>query len=213
MAGTVGQPLPGTEIRIADDGEIMVRGGGVMRAYRHRDEANEEVFGDQPPGPERWFATGDIGVIDDAGRIKITDRKKDLVKTSGGKYIAPGAIEAQFKAKCGIAGAVCVIANERNFASALVALDPDSAAAWADKNGKAGATIEQLANDDQVKAEVQAAVDELNAGLNRWETIKQFRILPKELTIEGGELTPSLKVKRKVVEKEFADVIDGMYAK
>ena len=213
MAGTVGQPLPGTEIKIADDGEIMVRGGGVMRAYRHRDEANEEVFGDQPPGPERWFATGDIGVIDDAGRIKITDRKKDLVKTSGGKYIAPGAIEAQFKAKCGIAGAVCVIANERNFASALVALDPDSAAAWADKNGKAGATIEQLANDDQVKAEVQAAVDELNAGLNRWETIKQFRILPKELTIEGGELTPSLKVKRKVVEKEFADLIDGMYAK
>ncbi|MAT60866.1 MAG: long-chain fatty acid--CoA ligase [Micrococcales bacterium] len=213
MAGTVGQPLPGTEIKIADDGEIMVRGGGVMRAYRHRDEANEEVFGDQAPGPGRWFATGDIGVIDDAGRIKITDRKKDLVKTSGGKYIAPGAIEAQFKAKCGIAGAVCVIANERNFASALVALDPDSAAAWADKNGKAGATIEQLANDDQVKAEVQAAVDALNSGLNRWETIKQFRILPKELTIEGGELTPSLKVKRKVVEKEFADMIDGMYTK
>jgi long-chain acyl-CoA synthetase len=213
MAGTVGQPLPGTEIKIADDGEIMVRGGGVMRAYRHRDEANEEVFGDQAPSPGRWFATGDIGVIDDAGRIKITDRKKDLVKTSGGKYIAPGAIEAQFKAKCGLAGAVCVIANERNFASALVALDPDSAAAWADKNGKAGATIEQLANDDQVKAEVQAAVDALNSGLNRWETIKQFRILPKELTIEGGELTPSLKVKRKVVEKEFADMIDGMYTK
>ena len=212
MAGTVGQPLPGTEIKIADDGEIMVRGGGVMRCYRNREEANEEVFGDQPAGPERWFATGDIGVIDDAGRIKITDRKKDLVKTSGGKYIAPGAIEAQFKAKCGIAGAVCVIANERKFASALVALDPDSAAAWAEKNGKAGASIEQLSKDDDVKAVVQAAVDDLNSGLNRWETIKQFRILPKELSVESGELTPSLKVKRKVVEQEFSELIDNMYS-
>ena len=212
MSGTVGQPVPGTEIRIADDGEIMVRGGGVMRCYRNREEANEEVFGDQPPGPERWFATGDIGVIDDAGRIKITDRKKDLVKTSGGKYIAPGAIEAQFKAKCGIAGAVCVIANERKFASALVALDPDSAAAWAEKNGKAGASIEQLSKDDDVKAVVQAAVDDLNSGLNRWETIKQFRILPKELSVESGELTPSLKVKRKVVEQEFSELIDNMYS-
>jgi long-chain acyl-CoA synthetase len=212
MAGTVGQPLPGTEIRIADDGEIMVRGGGVMRCYRNREEDNKEVFGDQPPDPERWFATGDIGVIDDAGRIKITDRKKDLVKTSGGKYIAPGAIEAQFKAKCGIAGAVCVIANERKFASALVGLDPDAAAAWAEKNGKAGASIEQLSQDDDVKAVVQAAVNDLNSGLNRWETIKQFRILPKALEVDDGELTPSLKVKRKVVEEKFSGLIDNMYS-
>jgi long-chain acyl-CoA synthetase len=210
--GTVGQPLPGTEIKIADDGEILVRGPGVMRAYRNRPDANEEVFGDQPAGPDRWFATGDIGVIDDAGRVKITDRKKDLVKTSGGKYIAPGAIEAQFKAKCPLAGAVVVIANDRNFASALVALDPDAAKLWADSNGKSGASIEQLAGDDGVKAEIQAAIDDLNSGLNHWETIKQFRVLPKELTVDGGELTPSLKVKRKVVETEYAGLIDDIYS-
>ncbi len=211
-SGTVGQPLPGTEIKIADDGEIMVRGPGVMRAYRNRPDANDEVFGDQPAGPERWFATGDIGVVDDAGRVKITDRKKDLVKTSGGKYIAPGAIEAQFKAKCPLAGAVVVIANERNFASALVGLDVDALKLWADTNGKSGATIEQLAADEGVKAEIQSAIDDLNSGLNHWETLKQFRVLPKELTVDGGELTPSLKVKRKVVENEYTDLIEDMYS-
>ena len=211
LAGSVGRPMSGTEIKIADDGEIFVRGGGVMRAYRNREEANREVFGDQPPGRERWFATGDIGVIDDAGRVKITDRKKDLVKTSGGKYIAPNAIEALFKAKCSLAGAVCVVANERKFASALVALDPDAAEVWAEKNGKSGATIAQLADDDTLKAEVQTAVDELNSGLNHWETIKRFRILPKVLTTADGELTPSLKLKRKVVEHEYAELIDSMY--
>ena len=107
---------------------------------------------------------------------------------------------------------MCGSANERKFASALVGLDSDAVMAWAERNGKTGATIEQLANDDQVKAEIQASVDELNAGLNRWETIKKFRILPKELTIEDGELTPSMKVKRKVVQEQFADVVDEMYA-
>lgn len=211
-AGTVGQPLPGTEIKIADDGEIMVNGPGVMRAYRNRPDANEEVFAGQEPGPDRWFATGDIGVIDDQGRVKITDRKKDLVKTSGGKYIAPGAIEAQFKAKCPLAGAVVVIANDRNFASALIALDVDAAKLWADSNGKSGASIEELSADAGVKAEIQTAIDNLNAELNHWETIKQFRVLPKELTVDSGELTPSLKVKRKVVEEEFSGLIDDIYS-
>ena len=211
MPGTLGQPMPGTEVKIADDGEIMIRGGGVMRAYRHRDEANEEVFGDQAPGPDRWFATGDIGVIDDAGRVKITDRKKDLVKSSNGKYIAPGALEAQLKAKCGVAGAVCVIAQDRKFASALIGLDSDAVTAWTRTNGQSNATIEQLANDDRLKNEVQNAIDELNSGLNHWETIKQFRILPKELTVDDGELTPTLKVKRNAIEQEFADIINGIY--
>ncbi len=209
--GTVGQPLPGTEIRIADDGEIMVRGGGVMREYRNRPEANVEVFGDQPEGPNRWFATGDIGVIDEAGRVKITDRKKDLVKTSGGKYIAPGAIEAQFKAHCPIAGQVVIIANERNFASALVALDPDAAKQWADAHGKAGADIATLAADPEVIATIQSGVDALNGELNKWETIKQFRVIPQELTVEEGFLTPSLKVKRKVVEENFSGLVDDIY--
>jgi long-chain acyl-CoA synthetase len=212
-SGTVGQPLPGTEIKIADDGEILVRGPGVMRKYRNRPDATAEVFGGaQKQGVETWFATGDIGVIDDAGRIKITDRKKDLVKTSGGKYIAPGAIEAQFKAKCPLAGAVVVIANDRNFASALIGLDVDAVKLWADTNGKSGATIEQLSSDEQLRAAIQSSVDDLNSGLNKWETIKQFRVLPKELTVDGGELTPSLKVKRKVVETEYAGLIDEIYS-
>lgn len=209
--GTVGQPLPGTEIRIADDGEIMIRGGGVMREYRNRPEANTEVFGDQAPGPNRWFATGDIGVIDEGGRVKITDRKKDLVKTSGGKYIAPGAIEAQFKAHCPLAGQVVIIANERNFASALVALDPDAAKQWAEANGKAGADIPTLAKDPQVVAVIQKGVDDLNGELNKWETIKQFRVIPQELTVDDGYLTPSLKVKRKVVEQNFSALVDDIY--
>ncbi|MCH9814952.1 MAG: long-chain fatty acid--CoA ligase [Actinomycetia bacterium] len=206
-SGTVGQPLPGTEAKIAADGEILLRGPGVMRGYRNRPEANEEVFGVE----EGWFATGDIGVIDEAGRIKITDRKKDLVKTSGGKYIAPGAIEAQFKAHCPLAGAVVVIANNRKFASALVALDPDAITQWATTKGLADTSVEAAAKNPEVRAEVQAAIDSLNGELNHWETIKQFQILPRELTVEGGELTPSLKVKRKVVEEEFAADVDAMY--
>jgi len=211
-AGTVGQPLPGSEIKIAEDGEILIRGPGVMRGYRNRPEDNKEAFGDQPEGAKnRWFASGDIGVIDDAGRVKMTDRKKDLVKTSGGKYIAPGAIEAQFKAVCPLAGAVVVIANNRNFVSALVALDPDAAKNWATANGKSN-DIAALSADADVKAEIQAGVDKLNAGLNKWETIKEFRVIPEELTVEGGHLTPSLKVKRKVVEKDFQALVDGIYS-
>ncbi|MCB0918205.1 MAG: long-chain fatty acid--CoA ligase [Actinobacteria bacterium] len=208
MSGTVGEPLPGTEVKIADDGEILIRGGGVMRGYRNRPEANEEVFG----VAEGWFATGDIGVIDDGGRIKITDRKKDLVKTSGGKYIAPGAIEASFKAVCPLAGAVVVIANDRKFASMLVALDPDAAKTFATAHGISDDSIEAMSKDPQVEASVQEAIDKLNQGLNHWETIKKFVILPRELTVEGGELTPSLKVKRKVVEQEFEDDVNGMYS-
>ena len=206
-SGTVGQPLPGTEVKIAPDGEILLRGPGVMRGYRNRPEANEEVFGVE----EGWFATGDIGVIDEAGRIKITDRKKDLVKTSGGKYIAPGAIEAQFKAHCPLAGAVVVIANNRKFASALVALDPDAITQWATTRNLDDTSVEAASKNPEIKAEVQAAIDSLNGELNHWETIKQFQILPRDLTVEGGELTPSLKVKRKVVEEEFAADVDAMY--
>ena len=206
--GSVGQPLPGSEVKIASDGEILIRGPGVMRGYRNRPEANEEVFSVE----EGWFASGDIGVIDEGGRVKITDRKKDLVKTSGGKYVATGAVEAQFKAHCSLAGAVVVIANGRKFVSAVVGLDPDAVAAWANSKGLPETSVEALATNSDLVAEVQAGVDSLNSELNPWETIKTFRILPQELTVDGGELTPSLKVKRKVVEDEYADLIDSMYA-
>ncbi|MDZ7578168.1 MAG: long-chain fatty acid--CoA ligase [Candidatus Nanopelagicales bacterium] len=208
MPGTIGEPMPGTEMKIAEDGEILIRGPGVMRGYRNRPQDNKEAFVYEGG----WFSTGDIGVIDDLGRVKMTDRKKDLVKTSGGKYIAPGAIEAQFKALCPLAGAMVVIANERNFASALVALDPDAAKAWGQSHGLDGSDPAAIADNADLRAEIQAALDALNANLNRWETIKKFVVLPRELTVESGELTPSLKVKRKVVEQTFSDLVEGMYA-
>lgn len=207
MPGTIGEPLPGSEIKIAEDGEILIRGPGVMRGYRNRPEDNKEAFVYEGG----WFSSGDIGVIDDVGRVIMTDRKKDLVKTSGGKYIAPGAIEAQFKALCPLAGAMVVVANERKFASALVALDPDAAKAWAQAHG-VGADPESLAANADLQADIQGAFDTLNKNLNHWETIKKFKILPRELTVEGGELTPSLKVKRKVVEQEFTDLVESMYS-
>ena len=205
--GTVGEPAAGTEIKIAGDGEILIRGPGVMRGSRNLPEANAEVY----PG-DGWFATGDIGEIDDMGRVKITDRKKDLVKTSGGKYIAPSAIESQFKAISGLVGNMVVHANDRNFASALITLDPDAAAAWAAEHGKAGASLADIAKDPEMLKEMQGSVDELNARLNKWETIKKFEILDRDFTVEEGELTPSLKVKRKAVEEKYRDILDAMYS-
>lgn len=205
--GTVGEPVPGTEIMIADDGEILIRGGGVMRGYHNRPDANAEVF----EHGDGWFSSGDIGVLDSMNRLRITDRKKDLVKTSGGKYIAPSAIAADFKAISSIAGNLVVFANNRKFASAIITLDPDAAAKWAQDRGKP-TDLASLSQDPDLLAQLQSEIDKLNAGLNRWETIKKFKVLPRDLTIEDGEITPSLKVKRNVVEDHFKDLIDAMYA-
>lgn len=222
--GTVGEPMPGTTIKIADDGEILIKGAGVMRGYRGLAEANAEAF----EHGDGWFSTGDIGTIDEAGRVKITDRKKDLVKTSGGKYIAPSAIEGKFKVVFPLTQAFIVHANNRKFASALVALDSDAVLVWANENGMAAswapgsvpsdwtdaqkAEFAAAAKSDAMNAAVQAAVDQLNTELNKWETIKKFEILNRPLSIDGGELTPSLKVKRKVVEDEYRDILDAMYS-
>ncbi|MGV1036606.1 MAG: AMP-dependent synthetase/ligase [Candidatus Nanopelagicales bacterium] len=204
--GTVGEALPGTEIKIADDGEILIKGAAVMRGYHNKPEATAEVFiGDG------YFATGDIGEIDAMGRVKITDRKKDLVKTSGGKYIAPSAIESQFKAVCGIAGNMVVHANNRNFASALITLDPDAATKWATEHGKS-TDLALLSKDPDMIAYIQGSIDQLNAGLNKWETIKKFEILDRDFTVDEGELTPSLKVKRKVVEARYGDLLNSLYS-
>jgi long-chain acyl-CoA synthetase len=206
--GTVGRPLPGSEIRLAEDGEILIKGPGVMRGYHnHPDQSAEVLVGDG------WFATGDVGEIGDDGRLRITDRKKDLVKTSNGKYIAPSAIESSFKARCPIASQMVVQAEGRSFATALVTIDPDALQTWAHGQGLDASDAEAFATGDLVRAHVAAAVDELNARLNRWETIKDFRVLPRDFTVESGELTPSLKVKRKVVREHYAAEIEEMYAK
>jgi long-chain acyl-CoA synthetase len=202
--GTIKQPFPGTEIRIAEDGEIMVRGGGVMRGYHNLAQQTAEVL----PG-DGWFATGDVGEVDAQGRVRITDRKKDLLKTSGGKYIAPQHIESEFKAICPIASQMIVTA--RNFAAALITLDVDGLAQWGHSKGIEG-DFATLTKDPQTLAYVQHCLDELNGRLNRWESVKQFRILDRDLSIEEGELTPSLKVKRAVVEARFSDLIESMYA-
>lgn len=189
--GTVGEAFPRTEVRIADDGEVLLRGPGIMRAYRNLPAETAAVI-----DADGWFATGDIGELSGDGFLKITDRKKDFVKTSGGKYIAPTAIESAIKAACPLVSNAVIIADGRNFASLLVTLDPD-----ATRNMSSGLVHEA----------VQSAVESVNARLNRWETVKQFRILPHELSVEAGELTPSLKIKRAAVMRNHATLIDSIY--
>jgi len=205
--GTVGPVIPGTEVRIAADGEVLVRGPGVMEGYHHQPEETAEAL-----TPDGWLRTGDIGELDADGYLRITDRKKDLFKTSGGKYIAPSAIESQFKAICPYAGQFLVHGNERNFVVALITLDQEALEGWAAENGMAGTSYADVLDSEKVKTMVGGYVDTLNQRLNRWETVKKWILLDHDLTVESGELTPSLKVKRKVVESNYHDEIDALYA-
>jgi long-chain acyl-CoA synthetase len=176
-----------------------------MRGYHNLPEQTAEVLTD-----DGWFHTGDIGELDD-GYLRITDRKKDLIKTSGGKYVAPQKVEVIFKAVCPYASQIVVHGDRRNYTTALITLDPDAIAVWAEQNDLAGASYEELTSSPQVKALIDTHIDELNSRLERWETIKRFAILPEDLTVEAGDLTPSLKVKRRVVERKYMDVLDSMY--
>jgi long-chain acyl-CoA synthetase len=203
--GSVGPAFPGTEFKIAEDGEILIKGPGVMSGYHNQPEQTAEVL-----DADGWLHTGDIGHFEDEF-LFITDRKKDLFKTSGGKYVAPQVIEGRFKTICPYAGQFIVHGNQRNFVSALVTLDPDAITGWASANGLAGKSYADIVTSDAAREMVQGYVDELNAGLNRWETIKKFTILDRDLTIESGEMTPSLKLKRKHVETEYAAILDKMY--
>ena len=159
-----------------------------------------------------WLRTGDKGALDEDGFLRITGRIKELFKTSGGKYIAPPAIEAKFKAICPYASQFMVFGNERNYCVALVTLDPDAMVEWAEENGHRGKSYAELVDTDDVVKMVQEYVDELNLQLNRWETIKKFRLLDHDLTVESGELTPSMKVKRNVVEENHKATIGAMYS-
>ncbi len=203
--GTVGPALPGSELRIAEDGEIMLRGGGVMRGYHNNPAATAEAI-----TSDGWLHTGDIGELDD-GYLRVTDRKKDLIKTSGGKYVAPQKIEVLFSAECPWAGHIVVHGDSRKFVSALITLDAEMITSWAAENGLAGRTPEDLAKEPAVHDLIQQHVDTLNGQLERWETIKRFVILPHDLTVEAGDLTPSMKVRRKVVEKKYLRELDALY--
>jgi long-chain acyl-CoA synthetase len=205
--GTVGKPLPGTEVRIAEDGEILLRGPGVMEGYHQLPEKTAEVL-----EGDGWFHTGDIGELSADGYLKITDRKKDLIKTSGGKYIAPAEVEGQFKAICPFVSNILVHGADRNFCTALIALDEPTLLGWAKEQNLPVTTYAEIVARPETQALIEGYVNRLNEGLQRWQTIKKFKLLPRDLDIEHGELTPSLKLKRPVVEREFGHLIDEMYA-
>ncbi|MFF9451682.1 AMP-dependent synthetase/ligase [Streptomyces flaveolus] len=204
--GTVGKPLPGTEVRIADDGEILLRGPGIMEGYHKLPEKTAEVL-----ESDGWFHTGDIGELSPDGYLRITDRKKDLIKTSGGKYIAPAEVEGQFKAVCPYVSNILVHGADRNFCTALIALDEAAITEWAKENGLDGKPYADIVAAPETVEMVDGYVKQLNEGLQRWQTIKKFRLLPRDLDVEHGEITPSLKLKRPVVEREYKHLIEEMY--
>ncbi|MCV7088761.1 AMP-dependent synthetase/ligase [Mycobacterium interjectum] len=204
--GTVGWPFPATEVRIADDGEILLRGPGLMTSYHDLPDATAEAL-----DGDGWFHTGDIGEIDDDGFLRITDRKKDMFKTSQGKYVAPSAIDAKFKGLCPYASELLVYGEAKPYCVALVSLDGEAIAEWAAKNGLADKSFAEIARDEKTAELIAGYVDALNLELNRWEQIKRFAILDRELTVESGDLTPSLKLRRKVVIDKFADRLDALY--
>ena len=203
--GTVGQPVPGASVRIADDGEVLIRGGHVFRGYHNNEAATDETIDD-----DGWFHTGDLGELDDAGFLRITGRQKEIIVTAGGKNVAPAVLEDRLRANPLISQSM-VVGDGQPFIAALIALDPEQLARWATDHGRPGATAADLAEDPALVADVQEAVDHANDAVSRAEAIKAFRILPDDFTIEGGELTPTLKVKRSVVSEKYGDVIADIY--
>ncbi|MBO0845598.1 MAG: long-chain fatty acid--CoA ligase [Nocardioides sp.] len=203
--GSVGQVFPGSEVKLGEGDEILIKGPGVMDGYHNLRRETEETLTE-----DGWLRTGDKGDIDADGFLRITGRIKELFKTSGGKYIAPPAIESKFKAICPYASQFVVFGEERNFCVALITLDPDTLAEWAKENSVSGDYAE-IVESDACQKMVQGYVEELNRHLNRWETIKKWKLLDHDLSVESGELTPSMKVKRNVVEDNYADLIAGFY--
>ena len=204
--GTVGAPLPGVEVGFLEDGEILVKGRGNMRGYYNLPEQTAETIDDKG-----FLHTGDIGHMDDGGFLKITDRKKDLIKTSGGKYIAPQELENRLKMKSTLISQVIVHGNNRNFCVALVSISPDAAPGWARANGLATDKYDEILADEKAKAEIARAIAELNKELPSFSTLKKHAILPKDLNQDDGDLTPSLKVKRKAVEAKYKALLESFY--
>lgn len=204
--GTVGEAFPGTEVDIAADGEIIARGPTMTPGYHRRDEATAELFDD-----DGWLHTGDLGKIDDDGYLSIVGRKKEIIVTSSGKNISPHEIETQLTAHP-LIGQAMAIGDDRNYISALLVLDPEAAESWAKGHGLADASMAELAQNTELLAEVTAAVEKANSKLARVEQVKRWELMPSDWTVESGELTPSLKLKRHVVSTKYSDVIDGIYS-
>jgi len=204
--GTVGPPAPGIEIKLAEDGEVLMRGDVVMLGYRNQPDKTTEAV-----DAERWLHTGDIGELDEEGYLKIVDRKKELIINAAGKNMSPANIEATVKTASPLIGQACCIGDARSYNTALIVLDADFAPAWAGKNGISEASLEQLAELDKVRAEVQKGVDQANAKLARVEQIKKFQIVRGDWLPGGDELTPTMKLKRKPIAEKYAQEIEAMY--
>ncbi len=204
--GTVGPVLPGTELKIAPDGEILVKGPAVMRGYHNEPEHTAEVIVDG------WFHTGDIGKLDEDGYLTITDRKKDLMKTSGGKYVAPAKVEGVIAASIPYVSQVVVVGDGRKYVSALLTMDRDNLAKWAARHDLAGVGYEELTQSPELRRTVERFLRSANAKLERWETVKQFAILPTELSVDDGGVTPNMKIRRRVVAERYADVVESLYS-
>ncbi|MCW2598176.1 MAG: putative long-chain fatty acid ligase [Frankiales bacterium] len=202
--GTVGRPSPGVTVRIADDGEILMKGDHVYQGYWHNETATKETVVDG------WFHSGDIGVIDDDGFVMITGRKKELIVTAGGKNVAPAVLEDRLRAHP-LVSQCMVVGDQQPFIACLVTIDAEAIVPWATTKSKPSA-VASLVDDPQLRAEIQGAVDEANKAVSKAEAIRKFTILPIDWTEEGGQLTPSLKLKRAVVMKEFAADVDALYA-
>jgi long-subunit acyl-CoA synthetase (AMP-forming) len=205
--GTVGPPTPGVEIRLDDDGEVLIKADCVMPGYRNLPEKNSEAFND-----EGWLRTGDIGELDEDGYLKIVDRKKELIINAAGKNMSPANIESHLKTASPLIGQAVAIGDGRSYNVALITLDPDYAPVWGKQNGLDGKSFEELAGEEKVRETVQAAVDEANAKMARVEQIKKFTILPEPWEPGGDELTPTMKLKRKPIDEKYAEEIEALYS-
>jgi long-chain acyl-CoA synthetase len=205
-AGTVGQPLPGTSIKIADDGEVMIKGGVVFHGYWKNDAATAEAI-----DADGWFASGDLGSLDDEGFLSITGRKKEILVTSGGKNVAPAVIEDRI-ASHPLVGQAMVVGDGQKYIAALITVDADYFAYWKTTvNKPAESSIADMVDDPELIAEIQKAVDEGNSAVSKAESVRKFRILATEFSPETGHLTPSLKLKRRVIMKDFSTEVDSLY--
>ncbi|ANW20580.1 long-chain fatty acid--CoA ligase [Streptomyces clavuligerus] len=202
--GTVGQPLPGSVVRISDDGEVLLHGEHLFSGYWNNPEATAEALADG------WFRTGDIGALDEDGYLAITGRKKEILVTAGGKNVAPAVIEDRIRAHALVAECM-VVGDGRPFVGALITLDEEFLGRWAAERGRTGGTAAALREDPELLAEIQRAVDDGNAAVSKAESVRKFRVLPGQFTEEAGHITPSLKLKRNVVAKDFADEIEAIY--
>ena len=202
--GTVGRPLPGTAARIADDGELLLRGGQVFAGYWDDEKATAEAL-----ERDGWFHTGDVGEVDDEGFVRITGRKKEILVTAGGKNVAPAVLEDRLRAHA-LVSQCMVVGDGQPFIAVLVTIDPESFPAWAEAHGKSGSIADHV-DDPDLRAEIQSAVDDANSAVSQAEAIRKFVILPDDWTEEGGQLTPSLKLKRSVVMREFREDVAALY--